>query len=190
MTTAVDPGPAIVLLRDFVNTREPQLDSESLTDPDQLARWLTSRSLIDAGAELGPRDLELAISIREGIREVLLSHNGEGHQPSGSDRLDAALAEVPLRLAFDATGPRLMAVRPVAFDRAIAGILDAIRRSAEDHTWNNLKVCARDTCHWAFYDASRNHGRRWCSMAGCGNHIKMKRAYAVRKQRRPESSGT
>ncbi|MET7818784.1 CGNR zinc finger domain-containing protein [Micromonospora zamorensis] len=22
--------------------------------------------------------------------------------------------------------------------------------------------------------------RRWCSMAGCGNYIKMKRAYAVR----------
>jgi predicted RNA-binding Zn ribbon-like protein len=43
-------------------------------------------------------------------------------------------------------------------------------------------VCDRDTCRWAFYDASRNQARRWCSMAGCGNHIKMHRAYAARKR--------
>ncbi|WP_198671650.1 CGNR zinc finger domain-containing protein [Desertihabitans aurantiacus] len=36
-------------------------------------------------------------------------------------------------------------------------------------------MCARDSCRWAFDDASRNQVRRWCSMAGCGNHIKMQR---------------
>ncbi|MFI2651942.1 CGNR zinc finger domain-containing protein [Micromonospora fulviviridis] len=48
-------------------------------------------------------------------------------------------------------------------------------------------MCDRDTCRWAYYDASRNQARRWCSMAGCGNHVKMRRAYAVRRGRR---SGT
>lgn len=61
----------------------------------------------------------------------------------------------------------------------------AIRQAAEDGTWTRLKVCARDTCRWAYYDSSRNQARRWCSMAGCGTYIKMKRAYAVRTGRTP-----
>jgi predicted RNA-binding Zn ribbon-like protein len=32
--------------------------------------------------------------------------------------------------------------------------------------------------------------RRWCSMAGCGNHVKMQRAYAVRKARAEEGEHT
>jgi predicted RNA-binding Zn ribbon-like protein len=68
---------------------------------------------------------------------------------------------------------------------AVAGLLTAIDRAERDQTWERLKVCARDTCRWAFYDASRNRSGRWCSMAGCGNHIKMKRAYAARKSRLP-----
>jgi predicted RNA-binding Zn ribbon-like protein len=59
-----------------------------------------------------------------------------------------------------------------------------MRQSTEDQTWERLKVCDRDSCRWAFYDTSRNRAGRWCSMAGCGNHIKMKRAYATRKANR------
>jgi predicted RNA-binding Zn ribbon-like protein len=75
----------------------------------------------------------------------------------------------------------LAPVRAAAFDRAMAALVDAIRACGQDSTWSRLKVCARDSCRWAFYDESRNQARRWCSMAGCGNHIKMRRAYAARK---------
>ncbi|MDR7381806.1 CGNR zinc finger domain-containing protein [Promicromonospora iranensis] len=57
-------------------------------------------------------------------------------------------------------------------------MLDAVRRSEAAGDWERLKVCARDTCRWAFYDASRNHARRWCSMSGCGNYVKMRRRAA------------
>ncbi|WP_372495190.1 CGNR zinc finger domain-containing protein [Micromonospora phytophila] len=67
--------------------------------------------------------------------------------------------------------------------RALAGLVDAIRQSAEEGSRPRLKVCARDTCRWAYYDASRNQARRWCSMAGCGNYIKMRRAYPARTTR-------
>ncbi len=46
-----------------------------------------------------------------------------------------------------------------------------------------VKVCDRASCRWACYDTSSNQGRRWCSMAGCGNQVKMRRAYAVRRLR-------
>jgi predicted RNA-binding Zn ribbon-like protein len=44
-----------------------------------------------------------------------------------------------------------------------------------DGTWDRLKACAADDCHWAFYDHTRNRSGRWCSMAVCGNRAKVER---------------
>jgi predicted RNA-binding Zn ribbon-like protein len=177
MTDAAVP-PAAALVRDFVNTYEPQVDAEELTSPERLRDWLAGRGLLPAGARLRRADLELARAVREGLRAVLL----DPADPAARDRLGAGLAAVPVRLTVTAGGLRLVAVRDTAVQRALAGLVDAIRQSGEDGTWPRLKVCARDTCRWAFYDASRNQARRWCSMAGCGNHVKMRRAYARRSR--------
>ena len=174
---------AVRLVRDFVNTFEPQVDEESLATPEQLGDWLAARRLVPAGTRLRPADLELARTIREGLRAVLLGHAGHPPDPAAVEALDRALAQVPVRLAFSG-GHRLVATRDTALDHGLAGLVDAVRQSAEDRTWTRLKVCDRDTCRWAFYDASRNQARRWCSMAGCGNHVKMRRAYAARTARR------
>jgi predicted RNA-binding Zn ribbon-like protein len=42
---------------------------------------------------------------------------------------------------------------------------------------NRLGVCAGQPCGWLFVDATKNHSRRWCSMAGCGNRAKTRRHY-------------
>ncbi len=175
--------PAVLLVRDFVNTYEPQVDDEALTTPDRLRDWLADRRLLTRGTRLRAADLALAVTIREGLRTVLREHAGHHGDPDASAALDRALAEVPVRAAFRGGGLRLEAVRDRPFDRAMAGLVDAVRQCREEHTWTRLKVCDRDTCRWAYYDASRNQARRWCSMAGCGNHVKMRRAYAVRTGR-------
>ncbi|WP_346533925.1 CGNR zinc finger domain-containing protein [Micromonospora sp. DPT] len=175
--------PAVRLVRDFVNTYEPQIDEEALTTPDRLHDWLVERRLLAADARLRPADLQVATTVREGLRAVLQGHADHPVDPVARDRLNRVLAEFPVRLTFAEDGHRLAATRDAPLDEALARLLDAVRSCAEDHTWTRLKVCARDTCRWAFYDASRNQARRWCSMAGCGNYIKMKRAYAARKRR-------
>jgi predicted RNA-binding Zn ribbon-like protein len=43
-----------------------------------------------------------------------------------------------------------------------------------------LKSCPG--CGWFFLDVSKNHSRRWCSMAACGSHAKS-RAYYLRRRR-------
>jgi predicted RNA-binding Zn ribbon-like protein len=53
----------------------------------------------------------------------------------------------------------------------------------------HLKICAN--CRWLFLDQSRNHSRRWCSMAECGTQMKQRRFVERRRQtrsaaRRPE----
>ena len=44
-----------------------------------------------------------------------------------------------------------------------------------------VRVCeatSSDGCGWLFLDETRNHSRRWCSMATCGNQHKARRHYA------------
>ena len=183
MTGDDDAPPAAAVLRDFVNTLEPQVDEESLGSPGDLQAWLVGRGLLAASASLTATDLVAAVTIREGLRAVLLGHAGHAPDHDAIRALNRVLATIPVRLDFDETGYRLRGANETPFGQATAALADAIRRCSEDGTWRRLKVCARDTCRWAFYDASRNQVRRWCSMAGCGNHIKMRRAYRVRKAR-------
>jgi predicted RNA-binding Zn ribbon-like protein len=172
------------LVRDFVNTYEPQVDEESLTSADALAGWFAERGLLRPGVELRPADLASAVAVREGLRAVLLGHAGHPADPAAGQRLDRVLAAVPVRLSLATGGPRLVPAGDRPVDAALAGLVEAIRQCAEEQVWARLKVCDRDTCRWAYYDASRNHARRWCSMAGCGNYVKMRRAYATRRGRR------
>jgi predicted RNA-binding Zn ribbon-like protein len=183
VTEVTDRGegtPATELLQDFVNTREPQVGADALGDPAALTAWLERRGLAPAGTRLGAHHLELATSVREGLREVFMSN--AGHEPDrlAVEGLNRVLAEFPVSLRLDGDSFVLEATAPDPLAGFLAQVADAIRQCHEDGTWQRLKVCARDTCRWAFYDASRNKVRRWCSMAGCGNHVKMKRAYARR----------
>jgi predicted RNA-binding Zn ribbon-like protein len=40
----------------------------------------------------------------------------------------------------------------------------------------------------AFSDSSRNRSGRWCSMASCGNIVKMRRAYRARTGASPHNA--
>jgi predicted RNA-binding Zn ribbon-like protein len=175
------------LLRDFVNTREPQLNAESLATAEQLRDWLAAHQLLSADTRLSSRHLATALAVREGLRTILLGHAGHSGERTALEEYNAALAKLPVRLAFTDGAHRLVSAHGGPAEEALTQLVDAICRCEQDHTWHRLKVCARDTCRWAFYDASRNQTRRWCSMAGCGNHIKNKRAYATRRTRQQQA---
>jgi predicted RNA-binding Zn ribbon-like protein len=173
------------LLRDFVNTAEPQVSGELLASPDDLQRWAAERGLLPGEGKASPlsaADLAAAVAVREGLRCVLQSHAGHDTPDDSGAALDDALERVPLRASFDPAGRlRLAPAADGALTTLVAGLLDAVRRASVDGSWDRLKVCARDSCRWAFYDASRNRSGRWCSMAGCGNQVKMRRAHARRR---------
>ena len=58
--------------------------------------------------------------------------------------------------------------------------VEGIRVAQRDDDWKRLKVCARGTCRWAFYDHSRNNSSRWCASSICGAREKSRRAYRRR----------
>jgi predicted RNA-binding Zn ribbon-like protein len=44
-----------------------------------------------------------------------------------------------------------------------------------------VRKCENPACILYFYDTTKNHGRRWCSMTACGNRAKVAAHYRRRK---------
>lgn len=65
----------------------------------------------------------------------------------------------------------------IAREAGLDWLLAAIARSAAEiiaeGTTARLRLCANPNCGLFFYDDSRTHRRRWCSMATCGNRSKV-----------------
>ncbi len=65
----------------------------------------------------------------------------------------------------------------VAREGGLEWLLAAIARSAAELLVEGpdapLRRCANPSCRLFFYDDSRTHRRRWCSMAVCGNRHKV-----------------
>ena len=181
MSDGEEIPPGVRLVRDFVNTYEPQVDEESLQTSDALRDWLIDRRLVPAASAVTDADLAATLVVREGFRNVLLSHAGHAPDPEAMDAFRAVLADLPVRLDFSPYDYRLVSTRTDPVGQALGQLLDAVRETSLDGTWPRLKVCARDTCRWAFYDASRNASSTWCSMSICGNRTKTK-AYRSRRR--------
>jgi predicted RNA-binding Zn ribbon-like protein len=190
------PSATVALLRDFVNTLDREEGSDQLADPDATGRWCTARGLLAPDDRLTAAEHRRVLELREGLRRALQLHAGSGAAAdvdvdAGDGEqaaLDLALATVPIRVRFDGAGRLRLAGNGGA--AAVGALLDAVLRCQVDGDWERLKVCAEDSCRWAYFDASRNRSGRWCSMSECGNRVKMRRAYATRRRReRAEPAG-
>ena len=137
------------------------------TGEDELSSaWLVSHGFAPAA------DLQPVAALREGLRGALLAHNGADVGPVG--------LRASVTVSFDAGGtPRLSGAD------AVAQVLAIVAVAAAEGTWERLKACPADDCHWAFYDFSRNHSRTWCTMSTCGNRAKA-RTYRARQPKASE----
>jgi predicted RNA-binding Zn ribbon-like protein len=65
----------------------------------------------------------------------------------------------------------------IAREEGLEWLLAAIARSAGELLVEGpqapIRRCANPACGLLFYDDSRTHRRRWCSMASCGNRHKV-----------------
>jgi predicted RNA-binding Zn ribbon-like protein len=165
------PAPGrLELVRTFVNTADIESGADDLTSPRALADWLTARGLLPRGRRLTTQDLADAIELRETLRDVLQGNAGHTVPAGAAERLDQIAATVPLRARF-APDARLEPAEATKA-RAMAWLVGVIYESMIEGTWGRLKVCANDSCRWAFYDSSRNRSGAWCTMAICGNRMK------------------
>ncbi|MEY2513924.1 MAG: hypothetical protein QOJ89_1282 [bacterium] len=127
-------------------------------------------------------DLRRSIELREALRAQLRAHHGDPLDPQAASVLDAAAQRARLTLRF--TGDERTALEPAAggVDGALGRLLAIVKDAIDDGTWSRLKVCAAETCQWAFYDESRNRSGTWCDMRVCGNRAKVR---GFRERTRP-----
>jgi predicted RNA-binding Zn ribbon-like protein len=166
------------LVQRFVNSVDLQTGEEELDSPAALSGWLAERGLLGRGTRATAAELERAKEVREGLRSLLLAHNGGTADPQVVKHLERVASQAVLRAGFAGGAPRL---EPAAkgVDGALARLLAIVTEAAADGTWQRLKACSDEGCRWAFFDRTKNRSGRWCSMAACGNQQKA-RAYRER----------
>lgn len=164
------------LVQTFVNTVDLQDGPEELSHPAALGAWLVGHELMEAGQSVSEADLKHAIAVREAIRGVVGANTGGRVYPLDVATLNEAASASRLRARFGADGKARLEPEAEGVAGAMGRVVAAVFTGMADEGWSRLKLCSSPTCRWAFYDSSRNHSSRWCTMATCGNRQKARRS--------------
>lgn len=181
---SLKPAPEpLALVQSFVNTRNVMHGYDLLEGIEGATNWLHEHGFLDDDARLSEDDRRYLVAFREGLRDLLLTHNGEPGGEASAGALNELVSAAPLEACFDPEGePRLVPAAGTkdAVKRVMGSVLAAIVLSAAEGTWRRLKACRNEGCLWAFYDSSKNRSGSWCTMDVCGARAKM-RTYRSRR---------
>jgi predicted RNA-binding Zn ribbon-like protein len=155
-----------------------------------------------------------ARELREWFREFVHAHRGRPLKARALDQLgplkrllsqDAMHWQIepagasPFHHEKHGSSPHIFQLRPGRRWRNPESLLHPIAEEmaklicSADFTY--IKACEGKVCSLLFLDDTRRHGRRWCSMAVCGNRAKAaaftarKKAVRKKKQSRSKSRG-
>ena len=167
-------GP-IGLVQAFVNSVDLEDGPETLASPEALTAWLSGQGLMRGTSAADADDLKHAIALREALRGVIGINSGSAVYPIDVATLNEAASASKLRARFGSDGKARLEPDVSGVTGALGRIVAAAFTAMADDDWTRLKLCSSQTCRWAFFDRSRNHSSRWCTMAACGNREKARR---------------
>jgi predicted RNA-binding Zn ribbon-like protein len=180
------PPPELKPLIDFVNTLDIERGTDELATPTGLSEWMGAYGLLhDAGPPARETDLKAAVELREALRALMLANNGHQADHGAGARLERAARHGDLGVHFTEGGSMELLPGKGGIAGGLAELLVPVAQAIADGSWQRIKACRAPSCHWAFYDRSRNHSGVWCDMAVCGNRTKV-RTY---RQRSPRDAG-
>ena len=164
------------LVQAFVNTLDMLPGTEELTGPQALRDWLVTRGLLDsAAAPADESDLKHALALREAMRSVIGGNSGLRVYPVDLATLNEAAVASRLRVRFGGDNRPRLEPEAGGVVGAMGRLVASLYSAMQDEDWDRLKLCGSGTCRWVFYDRSKNHSSRWCTMASCGNREKARR---------------
>jgi len=150
------------------------LEAAEVVSPQRSAKLLAIRqSDADAAESLLSDARRLQSALRNGFSAVTAGGRATGESVEPVNEI-LRVTEGHDELVFEGGAWRL---EFVAREDSFEWLLAAIARSAAEILATGggarLRSCANPTCGLFFYDSSRTHKRRWCSMATCGNRHKV-----------------
>jgi hypothetical protein len=168
------PAPGeLELVRNFLSLHDHSASDGSTLQPcpGALAWWLRTEGLIAEDVDRPEEEFVWALGVRDALVGKVRENMGAPADADADLRLNAAAADTGLQPRFD--DPRL--VPTVDGVRGAIGRLLGVAFLAElDGSWHRFRLCADPTCTTVFYDRSKNHSAKWCSMQTCGNRNKVR----------------
>ncbi|GAQ26715.1 hypothetical protein SAMD00023378_0398 [Ralstonia sp. NT80] len=118
--------------------------------------------------------LAVARHLREVIRTLVEAR--KAGRPASADALNVFLRQAPSHpvLVWDGDTPRVDRLRPTdSVEQRLAPLAEAAAHLLAEGDFQLVRVCEHPECTLWFYDRTKSHKRRWCSMAVCGNRHKV-----------------
>jgi predicted RNA-binding Zn ribbon-like protein len=152
------------------------LEQADLAPPD-LLRAMKARAL---PGELD-RVADQARSLREWFRGFVRQHKGRALTAEALAELEPLNRLLERDESFSRIVPEPTAGAALALqhlrhwrnpDALLLPIGEALAQLVCSEDFAHVKACEGPTCTLLFADHTRGHGRRWCSMAFCGNRAK------------------
>jgi predicted RNA-binding Zn ribbon-like protein len=190
---------------DFVNTvggRRESVASEHLHRFSDLVAWAAQAELLTQAearalsreALAHPAEAEGALLRARAYREALyrVMRSLLEPRPPGAADMEALEVEFQRALAgrrLEVVAGRLRWTAPDVplLDVVLSRVALASMELLASESFERVRQCeatSANGCGWLFLDETRNHSRRWCEMATCGNQHKARRHYArVRAKR-------
>lgn len=181
---------------DFLNSIATPVDTpvDWLASGDGLLDWLERTQLIlpDTAAAFGkstlPGEIDAvaaqARALREWFRTFVHAHRGKPLKAKALSELkplnqllarDREFAQIELRAEEKPARSPLRLVRlrrSSSPDTLLAAIAHALADVVCTENFADIKACEGSLCTLLYVDRTRARGRRWCSMAVCGNRWK------------------
>jgi predicted RNA-binding Zn ribbon-like protein len=209
MTVSHEPIPsdfrfvANLLCLDFVNTLSISngVESDTLTSDSDVINWCIQAGIVDPeqkkslfpqSAKVGEQGklLNLAISFRSELL-VIAAHivTGRPIPASSIEQLNEVLRtrsgynqliredEGFTRKYFTIFNEPVQLIEPIA---------ESAAELLSEGDLSLVKKCENTACFLFFYDNTKNHARRWCSMSGCGNRAKAAAHYRRKRKGLPQ----
>jgi predicted RNA-binding Zn ribbon-like protein len=179
---------------DFLNSVATPVDTpiDWLDSGDGPVKWLAQAELVPAdllnalNERAMPGELDgvagEARALREWFRVFVRKHMGRPLAPEAIDELgplnkllgrDESFSQISGYRHRDGDGLELRMMRRWRSPESLLlPIGEALARFVCDEDFINIRACEGHSCTLIFADHSRRRGRRWCSMAVCGNRAK------------------
>lgn len=209
MTSSTDPRPDAFfvgdhLAMDFLNSVAMPAGEriEWLANGADLVNWLRQAGVIDANIAKrfrseNTRALDDVAAEARGLREWLCSfvqqHAGKPLRQNVLEELEPLnqlLARDGIYFQIGAGDGNAPSMQPMRRwekpEELLLPIAEAIGDLVCHADFSLIRRCENTTCTLMFYDRTKSHARRWCSMAVCGNRAK---AAAHRARIRGEGTG-
>ncbi|SFT96066.1 Conserved protein containing a Zn-ribbon-like motif, possibly RNA-binding [Kosakonia arachidis] len=166
------------LALDFINSEYGTGDNrhDCFDDARSVIDWLETTGLVLKGTVAPPELLAEARQLRDAARAVV-------HAAMKSCEADLTVinrifekGRPETRLTWDQDTQRYR-VDVRSDTESPAGLLwpvaDALIKLVTDDKFEYVRQCEGHNCILLFHDLSKSHRRRWCSMATCGNRMKV-----------------